>query len=624
MPIKVRCSHCQAVLSVSENASGRSIKCRECGGRIQVASRKHSSTGKRQRRQRPAGPDDLFARIDLDSVEDSRQKICPSCTVVVDQEDIICSNCGVDIDTGTLSERERLRRSRNTPPPENFYGDVWENAWQFLRHNTGWAGRTAVVWAITATVALCSVFILDWYIDGRAEELRNSGSGLVDITEERVFIDLRRDKENGEARYDGKRYTKSSVNSDLTLTLPGPQLGAKLSPPSLFWALIMLVSVLGFGGWAWTLTVHVILTTLNRGQRIKRFQTDLFAAMAMGFRSVFWPAVLLWPFLVVPFLIRYFTGDQNATVIAWTCIYLIPFVLFLPSALVHLTQEYTYRAWLLNWMSLDFIKTIVPTLYVSALMLGMVLLVPLTACILMIVFYDGITSYYTRSVEIPILTSLVGYKPETGGTFFAFTVYRLPLMATISFIGSVIVFGVLAFPAVFMMRIYGLFGYYFRPDLSLINQQTELGPVGCGPRFLALLIDSVLLITMAGIAWGLGTLSTKIFAFLYSFSEVGVLIGSLLFTAAFTLLLWGIYFASWESGQNRATLGKAALGIIVLSHDNQPVTLNQALGRAAACLVTVLTLFGGFASCVFHSQNRSLHDLITRTKVVWRGEGDQA
>lgn len=624
MPIKVRCRHCQAVLKISENARGRAIKCRECGGRVQVGSGKKATTRTRPRSRPPANPDDLFQRLDLNSAEDSRQKICPACTTLVNPEDIVCSKCGVDIETGFLSERERLRRSRNAPPPEEFYGDIWGNSWRFLRSNLNWAGRTSVVWAITATMALCAVFTLNWYIEERAQELRDSGSGLVVITEEKVVIDLRGDAGTGSADYDGKRYTKSSVGSDLTLTLPGPRLGAMQSPPAIFWAMILLLSVLGFGGWAWTLTIEIIRTTLNRGQSIKRFQTDLFGAMAMGFRTIFWPAVLLWPFLAVPFLIMHFSGNQNAVAIAWVCFYLIPILIFLPSALVHLTQEYTYRGWLLNWMSLDFIKTALPTLYVSILMLAMVLLIPLTGCILTVVFYDTLTSFYTDNVEIPILSGLVAYEPVSSGTFFSFSFYRLPLMGAISFVGSVIVFGILAFPAVFMMRVYGLFGYYFRPDLSLINEQTVLGPVGFGPRFLASLIDSVLLIVMAGIAWLLGTNFMKVFGALYNLSEDAVAIISLSFISLVTLVLWGIYFSSWESGQNRATLGKVALGIIVLTGGDQPVTRKQALGRAASGLITILTLFGGFIMCVFHPQNRTLHDLMTKTKVVWRGEDEMA
>lgn len=623
MPIKVRCKQCQTLLTVSDQARGRAVKCRECGGRVQVGSGQPRQQRTKRKSRRSASSDDLFDRIDLAAAEDSKQRICPSCTKPVAEDDIICANCGVHIETGVLSERERIRRSRKAPPPEEFYGDIWGNSWKFLRTNVGWAGRTAVVWALTATMALCAAFTLSWYIDAREEFLRKSAKGMIEVRDDAVVIDLTEDLESGQAEYDGKRYTRSAVQSNGKLTLPGPRTTALLSPPSLFWYLILLVSVLGFGGWAWTLAVQIVQTTLNRGKTLKRFQSDLFGSMAMGFRSIFWPAVLLWPFLAVPLLIFQFTGNTMVVGIVCACLYAVPLVLFLPSALVHMTQKYTYRAWLLNWMSLDCIKTILPTLYVSSLMLVMVLLVPLTGGILTILFYDSITSFYTRSVETQILSSLVEYSPDDAATFFAFTFYRLPLMAGITFTASVTLCGILAFPALFMMRVYGLFGYYFRPDLSLINEQTDLDPAGFGPRFLAALIDSLLLTIMAGVAWFLGTFASKLFAFLYDFTESTVSIASFAFAGLFTLILWATYFATWESGQNRATLGKVALGLIVLTNDDQALTLKQALTRASAGLLSVLTVFAGFAMCAFHPERRSLHDVITNTKVVWRGEDEE-
>ena len=95
-----------------------------------------------------------------------------------------------------------------------------------------------------------------------------------------------------------------------------------------------------------------------------------------------------------------------------------------------------------------------------------------------------------------------------------------------------------------------------------------------------------------------------------------------LFGAA-TLILWALYFSTWESGQNRGTLGKAALGIIVVDNDNQPISTRQALRRAVFCLISVLTLFIGFAMCAFQPDKRALHDLLSKTQVVWRGEVDE-
>lgn len=619
MPIKVRCKQCSTVLTVSDKARGRAVKCRECGGRVQVGS------GKKKPRQRvkEADPDDLFGGLNLSSAEDSKQRICPSCAKPAGDEEEICSKCGVNLQSGQLGERERIRRQRKGPPPDEFYKAAISDGLAFVKKNKGWCLTTAIVWALTTTMAVCSAFTLTWYIAGRATELRESGSGKIEITDDYVLIDLRESPDNDEAMYDGKRYTKSSVGEDHTLRLPGPYAGALQSPPSVFWGIILFVSVLGFGGWAWTLAVEVAKATLNRQNELKRFHTDLFSSMAMGFRSIFWPAVLLWPFLFIPVVIQQFAGSELGSAIAWTCIFLIPTIFFLPGAIVHLTQKYTYRAWLLNWMLKDWIKTVVPSLFVSLLFVVLVLSWPLIGGGLMVAFYDSVTSYYTSNVETPILESAVGYSAADASTFFAFTFLRLPLVAMLGFVASMVVWGIISFPALFMMRVFGTYGYYFRPDLSLINEQNEMEPAGFGPRFLAGLIDCIMMAVMAGVSFTIAIVVTKLFGGLYGIPSYQKFIAQMTLGGLMTAALWALYFSSWESGQNRGTLGKVALGLMVVTEKGKPVTSKQAMQRAAAGIVTCLTLFVGFAMCAFNDERRALHDILSKTKVVWRGESEE-
>jgi uncharacterized RDD family membrane protein YckC/DNA-directed RNA polymerase subunit M/transcription elongation factor TFIIS len=618
MPIKVRCKQCSTVLTVSDKARGRAVKCRECGGRVQVGSR-----AKKPQRTEPTDPDDLFGGLNLAAAEDAKQKICPSCAQPAAADEEICSNCGVHLQSGQLGERERIRRKRKGPPPEEFYKAAIRDGLAFVKGNKGWCLTTALVWSLTTTMALCSAFTLTWYIDGRASELRESGSGNVEITEEYVLIDLSKNPDDDEAMYDGKRYTKSSVGEDHTLRLPGPQMGAMQSPPSMFWIIIFFVSVLGFGGWAWTLAVEIAKITLQRKRELDRFHTDLFSSMAMGFRSIFWPAVLLWPFLAIPIVIHQVAGSATGGAIAWACIFLLPTVFLLPVAIIHLTQKYTYRAWLLNWMAKDWFNTALPSLFVSALFVGLVLSLPLIGGGLMVAYYDSITSYYTSSIETSILASAIEYQAVDAPTFFAFTFLRLPLVAMLGFVGSLVVWGVISFPAVFMMRVFGTFGYYFRPDLSLINEQTEMEPAGFGPRFLAGLIDCIMLVVMAGVSLVIATMITKLFGGLYGFPAYQKFVAQMILGGLMTAALWAIYFSSWESGQNRGTLGKVAVGLMVMTDKGKPVTSKQALQRAAAGVVTCLTLFIGFAMCAFHDERRALHDILSKTKVVWRGESEE-
>ena len=183
MPIKVRCQECSAVFGVSDKAAGRAVKCKECGAPVRVPSK-----GTRKKRPRSArrpepvepNPDDLFGGIDLRSAADTKRRVCPnpSCAVTVREDDIDCPKCGVNIETGVLSETQRKKRARKGPPPEEFYGVVWRNGWKFLQKHWGYAIRTGVVWGLTATMTICSLFTLNWYLDGRELELIESADGL--------------------------------------------------------------------------------------------------------------------------------------------------------------------------------------------------------------------------------------------------------------------------------------------------------------------------------------------------------------------------------------------------------------------------------------------------------------
>ena len=176
----------------------------------------------------------------------------------------------------------------------------------------------------------------------------------------------------------------------------------------------------------------------------------------------------------------------------------------------------------------------------------------------------------------------------------------------------------MAFPAVFMMRVVGLYGVYFRPDLSLVNEFPDLETAGFGPRFLAYMIDMIIVSLLAIVGGFIGTL----FGLLFHMYGWGALADALTvgIQGLASLILVGFYFASMESGASRATLGKASIGLMALRDDNKPMTRQQAFGRAASAFVTLLTFSIGFLLCFFRSDKKALHDLMSHSKVVWRGE----
>lgn len=626
MPIKVRCNECSTVLTVSDKAAGRAVKCKQCGGRVPVpAAGSGAAPRKKKRKPRPAAfdepadPADMFGSIDLDSAEGD-EKLCPSCATVVDEEDFECPACGVNIETGALSKQQRTRRARKGPPPEEFYKASLPNAWEFVMNHKGFVFKSGFTWGLSCTMVICAAFTLSWYITHRSAELLESAEN-VQFSDAGALIAPTKEKP---VKYDGVTYSHESVllGPDKTLLLPTPVWASVLSPPGGFWCFICLVFLLGMGGWAWTLSAKVVEVTLGREKVIKRFSGDVIGDMTKGFTTIFWPIVLLYPVIWIPLAMAAAGVNQQACLITFACMFLFPYIVFLPLAAVHMAQPYTYRAWLLNWMAKDFINTMVPSLFISAIFFGAVMMVPLGICIAIGLNWDSVANFYATSIELPALNAMMGYDAQSEGSTAYMIFGRFPLLFAVCFLTLSMFFTVVAIPAIFVMRMFGLFGLYFKPDMSLCVEKVPLSDAGFGPRFLAIQVDMIVgaVIAMACV-WASG-FAAGLFAFLYNSDAIRVYGYYGLIVVSVTLAL-GFYFANWEAGSGRATLGKWTFGMIVLQENNKPVKLKVAMKRFAFSLLSIVSLGGTFIMCAFHQNHRAFHDLATKTKVVWRGDEDQ-
>ncbi|MCP4784418.1 MAG: hypothetical protein GY878_12780 [Fuerstiella sp.] len=636
MPIKVRCKECSTVLNVSDKAAGRAVKCKQCGARVSVpaAGGKAAGSGgagKKRRKKRapaaaptpsvdePSDGDDMFGGLNLRDAHDEDQQVCPSCTALVDEEDIECPKCGVNIQTGVLSETERKKRSRKGPPPEEFYKAIWSNGWTFVKGHWGFVFKTGLLWGISLSMVILAAFTLKWIIETRTEELIASASDNVQITPNGVLIDLSAEAA-ADAEYDGVKYGQGSTRlRDKKLLLPPPRVAAMLSPPSFFWSFIFLIFTLGFGGWAWTLSDKIVALTMAKEKKIKRFQSDMYGNMTKGFTSLFWPIVLMYPFLWIPGAM-YFAGVADiACIITFIVLFLVPYFVFLPIAVVHMSQPYSYRAWLMSWVSKDLLSTFAPALYVSTILVFTVLLVPLGIAIGVAVGWDQVANFYMNTVEAKALGAISSYTVKDAMSSGTFVFLRMPLLLMVSFLSCTTVCMLLAIPAVFMMRVFGLFGLYFRPDLDLCAEQVPLSPAGFGPRFLAIQVDILIGALIAGGASIVGTLASGLFGSLYQSAATEQIVFWAVLGGG-TLAALGFYFSRWESGSGRATLGKWTFGLLVLQDDNEPMPFNVGVKRFAMSLLSVVSLSGTFVMCFFRPDHRALHDLATKTKVVWRGD----
>jgi uncharacterized RDD family membrane protein YckC len=619
MPIKVRCEECQTVLNVSDQAAGKAVKCKQCGGRVKVpaaggapAGRTRSRPDSGSRNEAPSGdPDDFLSGLDLNRAEDTKRKVCPGCARPVREDDVECPKCGVTIATGTLSDKQRRRIERKGPPPEEFYGEVWRNGWKFLKKNWKFGVQTALVWSVCLTMASTSRFALNYYITNRTaalEEMVKAGGANITVENNKVVITV--PKEGGSnVVYDGTFYTTKGER----IERPLPAMQAITEPPSLFWMSMTLVFQLGFGGWAWTLATTIAGVTMAGEKKVKRFTLDFFGNLTMGFRAYVWPTVLILPFLVITLALTF----VNPLIGSILSISLLIFpLLVLPAAVVHMSQKYSYRAWLLTWMARDFGKTIGPSLYIFTMNLFLVLLVPIAAGVAIGVMRSQISTWLLTQ-EAATLEWLKANLMDFGEGNLRFLFYQMPLVFSALFAFFFIICGLMSFPAVFMMRVIGLYGLYFRADLAIVNEFPDLEPAGFGPRYLAYLVDNIIMVLLAGVAYFVSMLFGLLFNFygwgIANYLALGVFILG-------TLGLWGFYFSAGESGAARATLGKWSIGLIVLRDDDKPQTRQQAFARAASALVSALTLYIGFIMCFFRPDKKAMHDLMSKSKVVWQGE----
>lgn len=124
-----------------------------------------------------------------------------------------------------------------------------------------------------------------------------------------------------------------------------------------------------------------------------------------------------------------------------------------------------------------------------------------------------------------------------------------------------------------------------------------MGYAGFWKRFLALLIDGVILAIIGGLAnWLLAD---------WLASTISVFLG------------W-LYYAYMESSTSQATFGKQAMGIYVTDINGQRISFLRATGRYFGKYLSALILGIGFIMAAFTARKQALHDLLASTLVLSR------
>ena len=317
MPVKVRCTSCDKVLTVPDTARGKAVKCPGCQQRIAVPDEDSSSVGvkvpgkgggdkvkkKPAKPTKPADSEDALASFDLSRAEDTNARICNKCGFDMkyqDEEDTECPKCGFDAETGGQGKKATKKAMRG-PDPADFYPGLAKSSWKFVLKNMNLAWRTA------AYVAVCL---------------------LISMLCALAYLYL------------------SQV------------------PPRAFFALCFTVAFMVIPGWMWLLDIEVIQLTLERKDKFKRINFDFFLASAMGIMFLAWMVAVALPVMIVPlgvgiYLVN-FAGSPPWVMGVCAGIGLIPVVWLLPVTMSHMSMPVSTPGWMVWKIVPLWLKSIKP------------------------------------------------------------------------------------------------------------------------------------------------------------------------------------------------------------------------------------------------------------------------
>lgn len=561
MPVKVRCRGCEHQFSVPDAARGKSVKCKECGAPVKIPA--GDADSKKKKPEKSIEDEDFFSQLDLENVDHEEKRICPKCTQDVSEEDIECPHCGVNLETGQISnkQKEKQKIKRRGPDPDQFFKVVWSNSKEFVLAKKGLAIRLGMFWSFATTL--------------------HTSSAFMSVYCEKV-------------------------------------------PLKVFFGVFALIAGLAAIGCFYQLAIEIIRQTREETDKYDRFAFDFFGNIALGLKAVCWPfalyGIVLFPLagIVAGLVKREIIAVEDVQLpaaIIGGCAFLFALPM-LPTALCHLTGKYTYKAYLPNEMFRITAKNAGAVAYWWLIVFAM-MFVAFAAAVPIGIFSFEIWAQLTNVIFKVLELCGIDVVEENRGFLF-YVVFPVIGMLFLWIFYTLYSFTI-SFSSMYAMRAVGLLCYYNQHKLQMGDKRVAGQSAPFWIRYLAYIIDQTLLAIFLVFVFLASFLFNK---FLVDGLGVEGMTDTLAMVTNFVVLLlpFGYYILS-ESGPGGGTLGKLALGLEVVNKDGKrPITTGEAMMRAILRNIGA-GLFGlGLAMCAWDPEKRTLHDKSTKTRVVWRPE----
>ena len=564
MAVKVKCRDCGTVAAAPDAARGKSIKCKDCGASIKVPSGEGGAAAKKApaKKEKTIEDEDFFHHLDLDNVEDEAKRICPKCASKVTDEDIECPKCGINLETGQLSDRQRQRKKfiSQGRDPDQFFKLAWSDPTEFLKANLGLAFQLAMFSAFAGSLGFCCQFLMLWF--------------------DRL-------------------------------------------PLKVFFGAISVIGNLAASGCFIQLYIHVIKQAMDDKKDIGRFNFDFFVDVALGLKIGIWPLAVMGPPLIIFSVFFGVLGalgvfdpqsDAGRLIASGVggLLYLFGLLSF-PVAISHLSAKFTYKAYLPGEMFRLIGRNFAAVSYWWLISFVLHLPVLIGAGLIGFFMEDVMAGLQSGIFKILELATIDTAEANRGALYYlVFPILGLIVVGAGMFFLTLLA----SFAAVFMTRLSGLFAYYNQPKLAMGDKRMAGQPVGFWVRYLAFLIDVVVIVCFCGGA------SVLVGAADMLITEIGIE-GMEASFAMLKLILFGLipfaYFVFTESGPGGATLGMGSMGMIVVNHEGKkPITRGQSITRFVIRLFGLVAFAGGLLMALWDKDKQTLHDKLSKTRVVWK------